>query len=81
MSQETPLDRASKILGGVVAAADALELKSYQVFQQWGRSQVPAERCPDIERATNGAVTCEELRPDLAEQWKYLRSTGSQRAA
>lgn len=46
---------------------------------QWcnGDRQVPAERCPDIERATAGAVTCEELRPDLAEQWAYLRSTGS----
>ena len=33
---------------------------------------VPAERCPDIEAATNGAVTCEELRPDV--NWSVLRS-------
>lgn len=45
-----------------------------------GARQVPAERCPDIERATNGKVTCEELRPDLAEQWAYLRSTAPQQA-
>jgi DNA-binding transcriptional regulator YdaS (Cro superfamily) len=38
---------------------------------------VPAERCPQIERATDGAVTCEELRPDLAEHWAYLRGTGA----
>lgn len=38
---------------------------------------IPAERCPDIERATNGTVTCEELRPDLADQWQYLRATRS----
>lgn len=31
----------------------------------------------DIERATDGLVTCEELRPDLADRWRYLRSTGS----
>lgn len=36
--------------------------------------QVPAERCTDIERATAGAVTCEELRPDL-DMWAYLRNS------
>ena len=34
-----------------------------------------AEFCVDIERATNGLVTCEELRPDLTAQWQYLRNT------
>jgi len=38
--------------------------------------QVPAERCPDIEKATNGQVTCEELRPDIP--WGVLRGTGKQ---
>jgi len=28
-----------------------------------GERPVPLERCPDIERATNGQVTCEELSP------------------
>lgn len=41
------------------------------------RRQVPAERCPEIEKATAGAVTCEELRPDI--DWAYLRSTGCRR--
>lgn len=35
--------------------------------------QVPAERCPEIEKATGGAVRCEDLRPDV--DWAYLRST------
>lgn len=41
---------------------------------QWagGSRQVPAERCPDIEAATGGAVTCEELRPDVS--WHVLRN-------
>ena len=49
------------------------------LISQWknGDRQVPAERCPDIERATCGAVPCEELRPDLSEQWAFLRSTGT----
>lgn len=75
MKKETPLSRAVFLLGGIVSMAATLNLKSYQVVQQWLRSRVPTERCPDIERATDGAVTCEELRPDLAEQWAYLRNS------
>jgi DNA-binding transcriptional regulator YdaS (Cro superfamily) len=75
MENTSPLRRAVQILGGVVATAKTLNLKSYQVVQQWLVTQVPTERCPDIEQATNGQVTCEELRPDLAEQWAYLRGT------
>ena len=45
------------------------------VISLWktGARQVPAERCPVIERATGGAVRCEELRPDV--DWAYLRAT------
>ena len=70
-----PIQKAANILGGVVALADSLGLNNYQTAQQWAKTQVPAEYCPDIERATNGQVTCEELRPDLAAQWAYLRGT------
>lgn len=44
-----------------------------QLVWQWSRGvrRVPAERCPEIERATSGAVRCEELRPDVA--WDVLR--------
>ncbi len=43
------------------------------LISQWanGRRPVPAERCPAIEKATSGEVTCEELRPDV--DWAYLR--------
>ena len=45
------------------------------IISQWktGERQVPAERCPAIERATGGAVRCEDLRPDV--DWAYLRAT------
>jgi DNA-binding transcriptional regulator YdaS (Cro superfamily) len=38
-----------------------------QLVGQWAnqRRQVPADRCHAIERATRGAVTCEQLRPDV----------------
>lgn len=45
---------------------------------QWGLPcddphyrQVPAERCPAIEAATDGLVRCEDLRPDVP--WHVLR--------
>lgn len=52
----------------------ALELGAPQsLISQWfnGRRQIPAKRCPAIEKATGGAVTCEEMRPDV--DWAYLR--------
>lgn len=57
-------------LAGRLGVPDAL-------LSQWktGARQVPAERCPDIERETGGRVRCEELRPDLSSQFSYIRST------
>lgn len=48
------------------------------VVSQWknGVRQVPAEHCPSVEKATNGAVRCEDLRPDV--DWAYLRATNCQ---
>lgn len=75
-----PLDIAINLLGGVVACAAAVGVGNYQTVQQWGRNRVPAKYCPILEKATNGQVTCEELRPDLAEQWAYLRGTSKKAA-
>ena len=36
-----------------------------------GLRKVPAERCPEIEQATGGAVRCEDLRPDVL--WSVVR--------
>lgn len=43
------------------------------LVSQWrsGIRKIPADRCPDIERATDGAVRCEAIRPDI--DWRYLR--------
>lgn len=40
-----------------------------------GKKQIPAERCPTIERLTERAVTCEELRPDV--EWHVLRGVSA----
>jgi DNA-binding transcriptional regulator YdaS (Cro superfamily) len=51
------------------------------LISQWcnGIRPVPAERCPAIERATNGAVRCEDIRPDV--DWAVLRNSREQVAA
>lgn len=68
--------RAVGIAGGAGSLARAVGV-SPQFVYQWlkGDRRVSPERCADIERATGGKVRCEELRPDLAEMWAYLRGT------
>lgn len=53
--------------------ARALKMRSPVSVNQWktGKRKVPAERCPDIELATGGKVTCEDLREDV--NWSVLR--------
>ena len=70
--------RAVQSVGGVVAMANRLGLRSYQTVQQWIKTRVPAEYCPAIEKSTDGLVTCEELRPDV--DWGYLRGTAKDRS-
>jgi DNA-binding transcriptional regulator YdaS (Cro superfamily) len=53
-------------LGGPTAVARMLGIKAPSVIGWNGRP--PPDRCPAIERATDGRVTCEELRPDVRWQ-------------
>jgi DNA-binding transcriptional regulator YdaS (Cro superfamily) len=50
---------------------------SPQAVNEWkvAKRPVPLDRCVQIEQATNGEVTCEELRPDKADYWAYLRAS------
>lgn len=63
---------AAEKVGGQAALARILDVKPPTV-NQWvkGERQVPAEKCPAIERATEGTTRCEELRPDVP--WGVLR--------
>lgn len=58
--------------GAQARLAKALEIPA-PLLSAWaaGERQVPAERCPGIERATGGKVRCEEMRPDVP--WEVLR--------
>lgn len=71
-----PLHKAIEQIGGPSNLASLLGVSVQAVcFWRDGQRRLPAEKCPDIERATGGVVTCEELRPDLVPQWQYLRSS------
>jgi DNA-binding transcriptional regulator YdaS (Cro superfamily) len=65
-------------LDGVQPTKLAKELgvaPAYLYQMATGVRTVSAERAIEIERHTSGAVTCEELRPDLADRFGYLRGT------
>lgn len=70
---------ACKIVGSQARLAKLIGV-SPSAVNQWisGVRPVPAERCPAIERATNGDVRCEDLRPDV--DWGVLRTPRAQAA-
>ena len=60
------LDTAIKSAGGLANLARLLPGNpTVQRISNWRARGVPPEECPAIERATSGAVTCEELRPNV----------------
>lgn len=71
------LEYVNLVRGRRSALARSIDVPAILV-SQWasGQRQVPAERCPAIERATSGAVRCEDLRPDV--DWSVLRGTSLQ---
>lgn len=72
MELKTYLDREGR--GSASDLARAIKAVP-SLISQWasGDRQVPVGRCVDIERATNGAVTRQELRPDdWASIWPEL---------
>jgi DNA-binding transcriptional regulator YdaS (Cro superfamily) len=60
-----PLARAIHIFGSQLELAKAVGLTSAMAVSQWRVRGVPPQRARDIERATGGAVTVHDLRPDI----------------
>lgn len=60
------IQKAIDHFGSAASLARGLDVAP-QMITQWkdGSRPIPAERALEIERATGGAVTCEELRPDI----------------
>lgn len=73
MTPHEALDKAVAKIGSMRALGESLGVTKGAVGQ-WklpGR-HIPAEHCPSIEKLTDGAVRCEELRPDV--EWSVVRS-------
>lgn len=66
----TALQRAIAIVGSGSELARRIGLTAWAV-NKWNPDSVPKDRCLDIEKATDGQVTAEELRPDI--NWQYVR--------
>ena len=58
------LQTAIDTFGSRAALARSLGVTA-EAVRKWELGRIPAERCLDIERATNGRVSRSELRPDL----------------
>ncbi len=71
---QTAIQSAAAKLGSQARLARALNVSPAMVHQ-WlrGIRPIAAEHCPAIERATQGAVRCEDLRPDV--DWACLRNS------
>lgn len=68
--------RAIDIVGNMARLARSLGVTPQAVkFWRDGRRKLPAEVCPSIERATGGAVTCEQLCPGV--DWAVLRGSSA----
>jgi DNA-binding transcriptional regulator YdaS (Cro superfamily) len=66
--------------GGQSAMAKMLGIAPAYLYQMAnGMRPISAERCPQIERLTDGAVRCEDLRPDV--DWAVLRGHKTDEAA
>lgn len=73
MNTISHLKRAVDIAGSQKALADQIGVQAQLIWAWIDRGNVPADYCPAIEKASGGAVTCEQIRPDV--DWAYLRGT------
>ena len=74
------IKKAISIVGTASKLAAAVGVTPQAVcFWRDGLRVFPAHLAPTVERLTEGAVRCEDLRPDV--DWAYLRATDCQHAS
>lgn len=69
------MDKLIEHFGTFAAIAEALReigvFVTPQAVGKWARDGVPIERCPQLERASGGAVKCADMRSDV--EWVRAR--------
>lgn len=70
----SPIERAVQYAGGISALATLIGVRPPTVHEwKTGVRPVPIKRCVGINKATNGAITLQELRPnDWQQIWPEL---------
>ena len=65
MEHISPIEKAVRIVGGLTTLANMIGVSAPTVHE-WKtfKRPVPVLRCVSISKATNGAVTLQDLRPD-----------------
>jgi len=63
-----------KAAGGAAAVAEYFDINRLSVYDWIRKGHVPADRCPGLEKLTEGAFRVEKMRPDV-QDWAYLRQT------
>lgn len=75
-----PIQTAISLHGTVTNFAGVLGVSIQAVcFWRDGKRTIPADKCPLIESLTNGAVRCEDMRPDV--DWGFIRATAKRTPA
>lgn len=78
-----PIERAIETCGNASRLATSLGVSVQAVcFWRDGKRGVPVDKCAEIERATGGAVTRRDLRPDDWQRiWPELADAPQQEAS
>jgi DNA-binding transcriptional regulator YdaS (Cro superfamily) len=71
----TPLKEAIDLAGGAASVAAYFGIRPVSVYEWIRRGYVPAEKCPEIEKMSNGAACCEALNGHV--DWAFVRSSNT----
>jgi len=67
------LKQAIDDAGGATAIAHYFGISTVSVYEWISRGCVPADKAPEIEKFSGGAVRCERLNDKV--DWAYIRGT------
>ncbi|WP_219116105.1 YdaS family helix-turn-helix protein [Janthinobacterium sp. UMAB-56] len=71
MNTQAQVKEAIARAGGVAAVAAHFGISPVSVYEWIKRGYAPADKCPEIEKFSNGASRCEALNAKV--DWEYLR--------